>query len=135
MVKPAPPPSITVVFQINEYFVDVCVYEIGIQCVPGSYACATNPKTGASGWATCDNTGRYVVSLLKYQSVFVAFTTANGPLLEDTQADKHFYSTPAIVRLLQLVACLAPQFLSAGRSASSQQRLSIDSNHWGFTQT
>ncbi|KAI9162706.1 hypothetical protein HJFPF1_04297 [Paramyrothecium foliicola] len=58
--KPSPPPEITIVYEISEYIVDICVYEIGIECIPGSYACASNPATGASGWATCDKSGHYV---------------------------------------------------------------------------
>lgn len=36
------------------------------QCVPATYACAMNPKTGAQGWQVCDVTGHWVVSPHRY---------------------------------------------------------------------
>lgn len=31
------------------------------KCKPGTYACATNSKTGEPGWKICNTSGKYVV--------------------------------------------------------------------------
>ncbi|KAH7324440.1 hypothetical protein B0I35DRAFT_161743 [Stachybotrys elegans] len=57
---PPPQPQDVTIYEIENIFIQVNIYEIGSQCKPGSYACSTNPSTGVSGWTTCNQEGQYV---------------------------------------------------------------------------